>query len=333
MRAKTIGVVIGRFQCPSPHQGHRDLIRMASINSDAVTILIGSADSARSIKNPWTYSERRDSIKKFLSETGLTNIKILPLNDHLYSDVQWVQDVIISVNADSAEEVTLYGHDKPGNYYLKLFPQWKYANIETSLVVSGSSIRASLFENERELLPESVLKDYDYFKKEASLFKDYPFPETLSFSCADAIVECSSHLLLIKRKFAPGAGTWAFPGGFKNRNETFFECAIREAYEETNLRVPIKILSSSLVKFHLFDSISRGCGIPRVTVAHHFKIEPNQDLSLPRCNGADDAVECGWFPIDEILNNVQMFDDHKGIAEFMTNTSSIPAALNKRYNI
>ena len=96
-----------------------------------------------------------------------------------------------------------------------------------------------MYENFSDYLPMSVYNDFKYFDVEKERFKVYPYPETLNFNCSDALVVCSGHVLLIKRKFAPGENTWALPGGFKNRNETFQECALREFIEEINIRVAI----------------------------------------------------------------------------------------------
>ena len=44
-------------------------------------------------------------------------------------------------------------------------------------------------------------------------------------------------ILLGKRKNAHGEGTWCFPGGHLEFNETIFDCAIRETDEESGLTV------------------------------------------------------------------------------------------------
>ncbi len=44
-------------------------------------------------------------------------------------------------------------------------------------------------------------------------------------------------LLFGKRKSAHGEGTWAPPGGKLDYNETIEECAMRETFEETGVRI------------------------------------------------------------------------------------------------
>ncbi len=51
------------------------------------------------------------------------------------------------------------------------------------------------------------------------------------------IVVKGNRVLLGKRKGAHGTGTWAFPGGHLEFNESIEDCALREVYEETGLQV------------------------------------------------------------------------------------------------
>jgi 8-oxo-dGTP diphosphatase len=44
-------------------------------------------------------------------------------------------------------------------------------------------------------------------------------------------------VLLGRRRNAHGDGTWAFPGGHLEFNESVEECAVREVFEETGIRI------------------------------------------------------------------------------------------------
>lgn len=334
-KQKTLGIIIGRFQ--PLHDGHKEIILKAKKLCDKLVILVGSANVAPSIKNPWSYVERKNVILKFLDKNGLTfeEVQVIPLNDYKYSDSQWIADVQEIANLHPTyEKKVLFGFDKEGNDYLKWFPQYGFQNIESTSDINATTIRKNMFvklidKHENLTLPEDVQADWEYFINESWKFKDYPFPETLNFNCSDALIECNGHVLLIKRKFAPGRNAWALPGGFKNRNETFTQCAIREAFEETNLRVPEKVLIGSIVGSKLFDSPTRGNGIPRNTLVVHFKIQPDPDGKLPRANGMDDASECKWVPLSEAINKYKLHDDHCDIIQIMTQTKPLPAIYNE----
>lgn len=317
------GIFIGRFQ--PAHNGHIHAIGIAASQVDKLYILVGSANQCRSIKNPWTFTERKQMLQLKLHGANITNYEIIPLNDYKYSDTQWMSDVRATIEHFNMGSPILFGHIKEGNDYLKWFPELKFKSVEAQYNVNATQVRNDMFANNDPFMPETVRADYEFYQKEQTLFKDYPFPETLNFNCSDAVLECQGHVLLIQRKFAPGRGAWALPGGFRNQRETFLDCAIRELMEETNVRVPEKVLRGSIVKTELFDSPKRSFGIPRNTMAVYMRVSPNPDYSLPRANGADDAALCKWVPLTDALNNIEMYDDHKDIISKVTGVNPMPA--------
>lgn len=319
------GIFIGRFQ--PIHQGHMHAIGIAASQVDKLYLLIGSANACRSIKNPWTYQERVNMIRSKLWTNHITNVELVPLNDYPYNDTQWIADVRATAEHFNMGTPTLFGHMKEGNTYLGWFPDWKFRDIEAQYAMHATGIRQKMYETDSPEMPQTVKDDFAYYEKENELFKNYPFQETLNFNCGDAVVECQGHVLLIRRLRAPGAGAWALPGGFKNRDESFLTCAVRELMEETNLRVPEKVIRGSIVKSQLFDSPSRSFGIPRNTLAVYFRINPDPDGKLPRANGADDAAECKWFPLTQVLNTMELYDDHKSIISTLTGVVPMPAFI------
>lgn len=61
-----------------------------------------------------------------------------------------------------------------------------------------------------------------------------------------AVIWRDEKILLIHRKGAHGAGTWAPPGGHLDYGESFEACAERETLEETGIRVKaLRILSTT----------------------------------------------------------------------------------------
>lgn len=323
MSKHSTGIFIGRFQ--PIHSGHIHAIGVAASQVRQLIIMVGSANQCRSIRNPWSFQERKSMIRIKLESANIQNVTIVPLNDYPYSDSQWITDVRSTIEYHTEDKPVLFGHMKEGNDYLTWFPDWEFSSIESRSKINATEVRTTMFLTNSLEMPKCVRDDWAFYQKEAQLFENYPFPETLNFNCADAVLECQGHVLLIKRKFAPGAGQWALPGGFRNQRETFLDCAIRELQEETNVRIPEKVLRGSIVKSELFDSPSRSFGIPRNTLAVYMRVNPNPDGTLPRANGADDAVECKWFPLTTILNGMQIYDDHLAIVSKLTGVVPMPA--------
>lgn len=323
-----VGVFIGRFQ--PVHAGHVSALAQAASRCTALIILVGSANSCRSIKNPWTFQERKTMLFKKLNAAGVKNIEIMPLNDYPYNDPQWMNDVRETVKAAGCSSTpTLFGHTKDGNDYLKWFPDWKFQDLQATVHVNATWVRTNMFNARDKEMPSTVMEDWDFYQNEAFLFKDYPFPETLNFNCADAVVECAGHVLLIQRKQAPGRGAYALPGGFRDRSDkSLKDAAIRELVEETCIKVPEKVLRGSIVKTELFDSNTRSFGIPRNTLAVYFRINTDNDGSLPKVKPADDAMVVKWVPINDALNKLALYDDHQSIISSVTGVMPRPAYMN-----
>lgn len=316
------GIIIGRF---SPvHDGHIQAFKIASSQVNTLYILIGSANVCRSIKNPWTYQERVDMIRKRLFQENITNIKFIPVNDYPYNDHRWIMEVraimdnIVSDSWGYKDDIVLFSPMKEGNDYLNWFPTVKSRSVPILGNLNATDIRRGLMMIRDPSIPATVQADFDYYEAEKGKFANYPYPETLNFLCGDAVVTCIGHVLLIERKHAPGMGTWALPGGFKERDETLTQTVMRELREETNLRVPERVLLGSIKNSKLYDSPKRCHGIPRVTYAIHFDIAPDAGGSLPAVRPKDDAMKAVWVPLNDAINHYKMFDDHSEILSEMT---------------
>ena len=105
-----------------------------------------------------------------------------------------------------------------------------------------------------------------------------------------AVVICSGGSVLMgKRKGAVGEGTWAFCGGHLEGDETFVECAIREAREETGI-----LLNGA--EFWAVENVfypDNHC----VTIFMVAQMPPGQDaknMEPEFCGGWE------WFPWDEL---------------------------------
>ncbi len=56
---------------------------------------------------------------------------------------------------------------------------------------------------------------------------------------AACIIELDGRIVLVRRRYEPGRGGWAFPAGYVDADETVQDAARREAREETGLDVEL----------------------------------------------------------------------------------------------
>ena len=166
-------VFVGRFQ--PFHNEHKRIIDIALQKSKNVLVLVGSAGKARTIRNPFTFQERKDMIRGsyFLNQAGMDDgsydrnidlrLIVKPLYDKTYNDAAWinqvqsiVKDTVLDVvnnfgfraNGYNDAKVGLIGASKDNtSYYLKMFPQFKSVNVEIENDLHATDIREDFLEH------------------------------------------------------------------------------------------------------------------------------------------------------------------------------------------
>lgn len=172
-------VFIGRFQ--PFHRGHLGVVDHALAVADRLVILVGSANCARSLRNPWTYEERRDLIEAHFPYDS--PLSIYPLNDITYNETAWIEQAqgivrrVVDSFPGNSPGNTLHGTNdmKIGligaakdhtSYYLKLFPTWDSEDVSFLKQVHATDIRRDFF-NGSGLVTDAVgtgwgSKDFDH---------------------------------------------------------------------------------------------------------------------------------------------------------------------------
>ncbi|WP_394537935.1 bifunctional nicotinamide-nucleotide adenylyltransferase/Nudix hydroxylase [Lysobacter enzymogenes] len=338
-------VFIGRFE--PFHNGHAAVARHALGKAAKVVFLVGSADTPRTVKNPFTVAERAVMIQAALADSA-DRLIVRPLRDHLYNESQWIANVQRSVaeavRADGGEadaRIGLIGMDKDASsYYLREFPQWPLVDVNHTATLSATELRKYLFEANqldshgglmliRANVPAPVFDMLEAFRKSSPAFKqlvaEYQFieqyraawadaPYAPTFVTTDAVVVHSGHVLLVRRRAEPGRGLWALPGGFVGQHESLLEACLRELREETRLKVPLAVLKGSIKGERVFDHPERSARGRTITHAFHFDFPAGE---LPQVRGGDDADKARWFPVSEALEmSPQLFEDHLHILEY-----------------
>ncbi len=114
-------VYIGRFQ--PPHDGHLASMQAALERHAALHVLLGSANLARSSKNPWTPAERQRLIEAALQQRGveLSRVRFSFLPDE-FDARRWAERVRQAVGRETP---VLVGFEKDASsHYLHWFPEW-----------------------------------------------------------------------------------------------------------------------------------------------------------------------------------------------------------------
>lgn len=332
MRKYDVAVVIGRFQ--PFHNGHLFLINEALKLADNVIILVGSANRAVSPKNPFSYEQRRKMVLHSIPLDKVRRITVKPLSDIPYNDELWVQQVQQTVGEElgrPTDKVALIGYKKDDtSYYLDMFPQWKFEEVDFSSQLNATDMRNILFDGKaidylRGVVPSVVVNEimaYSMTDKFADLVHDWKYLQEYPkiwgkgpFLTADAVVVQQGHILLIKRGAEYGKGLWALPGGFVNLNERIKDACIRELREETGLKVPTPVLNGSIVHQEMFDDPSRSSRGRIATTAFLIHLT-NIDNGLPKVKGGDDASHAEFVPLAS-LRDEDFFEDHFAIKRVM----------------
>lgn len=330
---------IGRFE--PFHNGHLALFRRALSQADRLIVLIGSADTPRSTRNPFSAAEREVMIRAALGEDA-DRLVFRHLHDHLYNEGAWQADVQSHVAAAMAQiglpaetRVGLIGYEKDASsWYLHAFPQWDLLDAPFATTLSATELREHLFADDDGALrlleantPNAVFDTLLAFRKTktfAQLADEHrhilaykaswakaPYPPT--FVTVDAVLVHSGHVLLVKRGAQPGKGLWALPGGFVEQDETLLDAVLRELKEETRLKLPVPVLKGSLKARQVFDEPLRSARGRTITHAFYFEFASGD---LPAVRGSDDAARARWVPLNEARRMREfLFEDHYFILE------------------
>ncbi len=262
--------------------------------------------------------------------------------------------------------ISLIGHAKDkSSYYLRLFRQWNSIETGNFRNISATDIRRDYFSADSEVVDRMferaitddllhvstinwmrsfqktehyayLINEQKFADKARAVWTKESWPDCRNTVCGDAMIHQGGYVLLIKRAQAPFKDLWALPGGHKEITETVLECALREGYEETAIKVPRTVFERSLVAQDYFDAPHRdprGCYISHVFLFNLVPPVPVYDttksdaenrrrvkdaLALPKVKGMDDAAQAKWWHVSEITRPMMAFDHYSVIRKMIT---------------
>ena len=288
MTTSTLGVIIGRFQTPDLHEGHRHLIDTAVSRSDAVLILIGVSSGFPSARDPLPYRVREAMLREYCPDAV-----IRPLADHP-SNESWSASVdrIIAKTAPDADAFLYGSRDSFVG---------SYSGGHLVIVVPGLGHHSATAL--RDGIGTNVLPGRDF---RAGLISAQYARGPISYQAVDiAVVEHGSQNVLVGRK--PIDDGVRFIGGFVDPEDPSLErAALRELAEEAgpsmNLH-EIRYLGSYRVADHRY----RGSSDQVMTAlfgAYHLSGAPR---------AGDDIESVEWVPFRKLAASV--VTPHRPLAE------------------
>lgn len=303
---------IGRFQ--PFHNGHASIVKHALTLARHVVVLIGSPNSPRTPRNPFTFAERAQMI-----HSSFPQVSTVPLLDFTYDDEAWELNARKVMDAlANGPRIGVIGcaKDAATAEYLKgfepvLVPQTGSLNataIRTAIFtdmyaseIGETPDRAwtSMVPNPALIYSFDILEAYEEWHA-AQEYKEAWFaaPFEPKHVCVDAVVIHEDQVVLVTRGKMPGKGRLALPGGHLNPDETPEQGILRELYEETGLYGEIVSSVRAFTDPHR-SSIGRV-----ITFAALVRVSNIEEMLA-----ADDAAAVQLVPLSE-LNELNMHDDH-----------------------
>ena len=162
-----LAVYIGRFQ--PFHYGHMKVLSWAENLAERILLLVGSSNFERTLRNPWTFNERKKMIElaittsKF-SDNLINRVTIEPINDYPNDDTKWLKIVttkILTFDIDIPKDrICVLGSKRDDScYYLDMLDKFNYYNIEP-IDISGTQVREMYFNENKIWGVTPAVEDY-----------------------------------------------------------------------------------------------------------------------------------------------------------------------------
>lgn len=177
-----LGIVVGRFQ--SFHTGHENMINTAVMMCDKVLLLVGSSQESGTMKNPFTYEERKRILHKIFGD----QIHIYPLPDiGAGNNNKWGRYVFNNVKKylNQSPDLLVSGKEQRRLDWFDNVDDLSIAElyIPKKIDITATRMREHLlndeFEKWKTYTNKKIWDEYDNFRKTVYLCKDNTYTESI----------------------------------------------------------------------------------------------------------------------------------------------------------
>jgi bifunctional NMN adenylyltransferase/nudix hydrolase len=284
-----VGVVVGRFQVPEIHEGHKYLLDRARVHCSKLLILVGSTGGFSSSNDPLDFSTRKAMLEDIYPGSTIVEIHDNPSNESWSEKV----DAIVEEFFPS-HFATLFGsRDSFLPFYSGKHTK-KYV-CPKAKVPSGTELRKSVLEK----VPNSV--EFRTGIIYAGTKQNFP----TSFQAVDiGILNEEEDMVLIGRK--ANQKKWRFIGGFVDPSDPSLEVAAkREVREEAgDIEVAdVKYLASVRINDHRYRKSEHKVMTALFSAKYIFG----------HIKAGDDLVEVRWEKLETLRDC--LIDGHLPLAD------------------
>lgn len=272
----SIGVVVGRFQVPTLHVGHKYLLNHLKKNHTKRIICIGVALTPPSKENPMDFDTRKMMISKFDPQATILQV-VDNRSDNIWSDN--LDDLIETTYPNT--KVKMYGgRDSFLKNYVGKFEK---CYVEAASPISGTELRA--------LTAFDPIDSEDF--RAGIIYSTHRHPPKLFMTVDIAVTRKEDDVLKVLLGTKPGLTDLRFPGGFVDTTDDSLELAAkREVYEEADISIegPLNLVGS-----YLIDDWRYKKGHDKIMTTFFHGEYTFGNL----CKAGDDLASVGWYSLNK----------------------------------